>query len=160
MAGAINRALSERDLLNFNAGLPAAEVIQRNQQALAAAFEDFVQPPESWGDGPSMSLLNSLHEAGIDRALLVLSDLYSRQLRPDVVARAAQWGYLLGPYDSYHSVHPPTANPASTWETAQFDTAAYEQGRIINATGTGSPDSSNGGFIFHRKRRGPGCNGG
>jgi hypothetical protein len=148
VAGAINRALSERDLLNFNAGLPAAEVIQRNQQALAAAFEDFVQPPESWGDGLSMSLLNSLHEAGIDRALLVLSDLCSRQLRPDAVARAAQLGYLLGPYDSYHSVHSPMANPASTWETAQFDTAAYEQGRIINAAGTGSPGFKQRGYHF------------
>ena len=155
LAGAIDTALAGRDLLGQNPEVPAAEVIRRNQKALADAFGSFLNPPESWGDGMSMSLLNSLHEAGIDQALLVLSDLYGRSFRPEVVAQAEKLGYLLGPYDSYHSVHSPTAGPNDTWETAQFDRAAYEQGRVINADGSGHGGFKNRGYHFSPKAAWP-----
>jgi len=145
MAGAINTSLTRRDLLNLSPEVPAAQVIERNQQALKDSFGSFVNPPGTWGDGMSTSLLDSLHKAGVDRALLVLSDLYGQSFRPDVVAHAEELGFLIGPYDSYHSVHSPKASPNNTWETAQFDSAAYEKGRVINADGT-----AHGGF----KKRG------
>lgn len=141
LAGALDPVLSGKDLLNPGPDVPAAEVIRRNQKALAEAFGSYVNPPASWGDGLSTSLLDSLHDAGIERALLLLSDLYGRSLRPDVLAHAGKLGFLIGPYDSYHSVHSPTAGPDDTWETAQFDAAAYQQGRVINADG-----SEHGGF--------------
>lgn len=137
VAGVIDTALAGRDLLRQDPEVPAAELIRSNKKALADAFGIYLNPPESWGDGLSTSLLTSLHEAGINRALLVLSDLYGRSFRPDVVAQAEKFGYLIGPYDSYHSVHSPAAGPNDTWETAQFDRAAYEQGRVINADGSG-----------------------
>ena len=155
LAGAIDTVLSGNDLLKLSPEVPAAEVIRRNQQALADAFGSFVNPPESWGDGLSKSLLDSLHEAGIDRALLLLSDLYGRSFRPDVVAHAEKLGYLLGPYDSYHSVHSPTAGPNDTWETAQFDGAAYEQGRVINADGSGHGGFKKRGYHFSPKAAWP-----
>ena len=148
LAGAIDTALAGRNLLGQNPEVPAAKVISRNKKALADAFGSFLNPAESWGDGMSMSLLNSLHEAGVDRALLVLSDLYGRSFRPDVVAQAEKLGYLLGPYDSYHSVHSPTAGPNDTWETAQFDQAAYEQGRVLNPDGSGHGGFKNRGYHF------------
>ena len=148
VAGAIDATLSERVLLKPGPEVPAAEVIQRNQQALADAFGAFVNPPASWGDGFSASLLKSLHEAGIARALLLLSDLHGRSLRPDVVAQADAWGFLIGPYDSYHSVHSPSAGSNSTWETAQFDLAAYEQGRVLNADGSGHAGFKGRGYHF------------
>jgi hypothetical protein len=137
VAGVIDTALAGRDLLRQDPEVPAVELIRSNKKALADAFGIYLNPPESWGDGLSTSLLTSLHEAGINRALLVLSDLYGRSFRPDVVAQAEKFGYLIGPYDSYHSVHSPAAGPNDTWETAQFDRAAYEQGRVINADGSG-----------------------
>jgi len=137
VASAIDTVLSDRSLLAGSATGSVAEVIQRNSQTLAGACKEFLNPPVSWGDGLSAHLLNALSDAGIERALLLLSDLYSRSLRPDVAARAHELGYLLGPYDSYHSVHSPNAGPDDTWETAQFDQAAYKQGRIINADGSG-----------------------
>ncbi|MCL5281392.1 MAG: glycoside hydrolase [Planctomycetes bacterium] len=148
LAGAINTALAGDGLLKLSREVPVAEVIRRNQQALADAFASFVNPPESWGDGLSNSLLDSLHEAGIERALLVLSDLYGRSPRPDVVAHAEKLGFLLGPYDEYHSVHSPSADPDSTWETSQFDVAAYEQGRVVNADGSGHVGFRGQGYHF------------
>ncbi len=148
VADALNRAMTRIDILEHSATVPAAEVIQRNQQALAQAFGEFVNSPASWGDGLSRTLLESLHSAGIDRALLLLSDLYGSSLRPDVAARAETLGYLLGPYDSYHSVHAPDALAEDTWETAQFDAAAYEQGRVINANGSGHAGFLGRGYHF------------
>jgi hypothetical protein len=82
-------------------------------------------------------MLDALREAGLERALLLLSDLFARSPRTEAAGRADSLGFLLGPYDSYHSVHPPDADPEKTWETAQFDRAAYERGRVLNADGTG-----------------------
>ena len=80
--------------------------------------------------------------------MLVLSDLYAQALRPDVVARAEELGFLIGPYDSYHSVHSPDARPDDTWETAQFDARAYDHGRVINADGSGHAGFLGRGFHF------------
>ena len=113
------------------------DVVARNRRALAAAFADVVAPPDAWGDGPSLTTIDALHDAGVGRAVLLLGDLYARSPRPDVAARAERYGYLIGPYDSYHTVHDPDAPPDQTWETAQFDRAAYEGGRVVNADGTG-----------------------
>ncbi len=93
-------------------------------------------------------MLESLRAAGIDRALLLLRDLYGQSPRPDVAAKAAELGYLTGPYDSYHSVHNPKAAPDSTWETAQFDQAAFAHGRVQNADGSGHGGFKNQGYHF------------
>lgn len=142
VAGAIDTVLSDPDLLYLGPETPAAAVVQSNKRALSQAFGNFLNPMETWGDGFSASILEALHHSGIERALLLLSDLYSRTPRPDMAALADEFGYLVGPYDSYHTVHSPSADSDSTWETAQFDLAAYEAGRVVNADGSG-----NGGFL-------------
>jgi hypothetical protein len=144
VADAIDAALSQPQLLALRPSVSSTEVIHRNKAALAKAFPEFLHPPDSWGDGPSTSMLEALHQAGIERALLLLSDLYARSAQPELAACADRFGYLLGPYDSYHSVHSPTARANDTWETAQFDVAAYEKGRVLNADGSG-----HGGFRGH-----------
>ena len=148
LAYAIDEALSQRELLGLSAETSSQEIINHNKQALASAYAEYVNPPETWGDGISIPLLEALHEAGIDRAVLVLSDLYGRSVRPDVAAYAKRLGYLFGPYDSYHSIHPPDAKPDETWETAQFDLAGYETGRVINADGSGHHGFMGRGFHF------------
>lgn len=136
VADAINEALSYPALLGTCPDLPETEIINNNRESLAKEFSDFVNPAETWGDGMSISILNDLREAGIEHALLLLSRL-TQSPRPDVAKLAEKYGYLLGNYDSYHSVHSTDAGPDSTWETAQFDREAYEKGRVINADGTG-----------------------
>lgn len=146
LAGAIDSALSRPELLGLSVDTPPQEILAKNRQAFAAAYADSLMPVETWGDGASFPLLSALKESGIDRALLLLSDLYQRSVRPDVAAYANDSGYLYGPYDSYHSIHSPDAN--DTWETAQFDEAAFKSGAVINADGTGHQGFLGRGFHF------------
>lgn len=148
VAAAIEGALTERTMLHLPENTPLIEVVRKNSKALAEAFPSLVHDPATWGDGFSPPMLESLRAAGIDRALLLLSDLYGQSPRPDVAAKAAGLGYLTGPYDSYHSVHNPKAAPDATWETAQFDQAAFAQGRVQNADGSGHGGFKNRSYHF------------
>lgn len=148
VAAGVERSLIDRTVLKLPESMPLAEVIRQTRKSLAAEFSPFVHDPASWGDGASLPMLDALRDAGVDRAVLLLSDLYRQSLRPDVAARANELGFLFGPYDSYHSVHSPDAKPDDTWETAQFDRAAFEQGRVLNADGSGHGGFRKRGFHF------------
>ena len=87
-----------------------------------------------WGDGLSVKLLERFAESGLDRLWLGVDSWQDGFRHPTAVARAKELGYLIGPYDSYHSIHHP--DEKDTWETAQFDLSLYETGAIVNADGT------------------------
>jgi hypothetical protein len=148
VATGIDAALSHSSLLGLSTSLGVGEVIRRNCDALSDTVGDLVHNPATWGDGVSLSMLEAFHAAGIDRALLLLSDVYGRSPRPDLAAKARELGFLLGPYDSYHSVHNPAAPADDTWETAQFDQPAYETGRVLNSDGSGHQGFKNRGYHF------------
>lgn len=148
IAAGLEHSLTDRNVLKLPDETPPVEVIRQTRQALAEELSKFVHDATTWGDGASLPMLNSLREAGIEQAVVLLSDLYGHTPRPDVAARANELGFLYGPYDSYHSVHSPGAKPDATWETAQFDQAAYEQGRILKADGTGHGGFRKVGFHF------------
>lgn len=137
VADTINAALTDSSLLGLNETAHPTEVSGQNKAAFKSQFPHFLKPTDQWGDGFSKPLLDAISEAGIDRANLVLSDLYGYSAKPDVAAYAKELGFLIGPYDSYHSVHSPEAEPDDTWETAQFDKDAFEVGRVINFDGSG-----------------------
>jgi hypothetical protein len=113
--------------------LSQTDLCRLNSHLQAAAFPNLLAKPETWGDGTSPKMIQELAAAGFDRFLLV-SDCWDGFLeRPATVAAAKKAGFLIGPYDSYDGVHRP--NEPDTWETAQFDTALYETGAIVNADG-------------------------
>ncbi|MEZ6191768.1 MAG: glycoside hydrolase [Phycisphaerales bacterium] len=103
-------------------------------------FAGLVRPADEWGDGISTKMLDELHDTGIDRMMLCLGDLNTAQYKPQVAARADELGYLFGPYDSYHSIHPPEGDPGydanNTWDTAQFPAELYATGGIVREDGT------------------------
>ncbi len=103
-------------------------------------YEGLVLPYEKWGDGISIKMLDVLQDAGLDRMVLCLGDLSTAESKPQVAARADELGYLFGPYDAYHSIHPPVGHPDydadNTWETAQFPPELFETGPIVKADGT------------------------
>lgn len=101
-----------------------------------AVLQDHVQPTDTWGDGISIGMVDALQEAGIERAVLLASDLGPSASKPHVSAYADTVGYLFGPYDSYHSIHPPSMPADQTWETAQFDQALWELGGIQHEDGS------------------------
>jgi hypothetical protein len=148
VAAGVERALTDPTLVPGAADTRLTNVVQRNREFVAKALKAFVHDSATWGDGPSLPMLEALRDSGIDHALLLLSDLYARSPRPDLAVRAAEMGFLFGPYDSYHSVHSPDAAPDDTWETAQFDRAAYEQGRVLKADGTGHGGFRGAGYQF------------
>ena len=87
-----------------------------------------------WGDGLSVKLLDRFAESGLDRLWLGVDSWQDGFRHLTAVAKAKELGYLIGPYDSYHSIHHP--DEKDTWETAQFDLSLYETGAIVNANGT------------------------
>ena len=107
---------------------------RRNCLLFSAAFSDPLRHPDEWGDGFSVKLLEQFAENRLDRLWLGVDSWQDGFRHPTAVAKAKELGYLVGPYDSYHSIHHP--NEKDTWETAQFDLTLYETGGIVNADGT------------------------
>ena len=123
-------ALLSRDVSTLS--LP--EIYRRNCLLFYAAFRDTLRHPDEWGNGLSVKLLEQFAENGLDRLWLGVDSWQDGFRHPTAVAKAKELGYLVGPYDSYHSIHHP--NEKDTWETAQFDLSLYEIGAIVNADGT------------------------
>lgn len=116
------------------ASLSFTEVCRLNSLLFYAIFPDELRHPDEWGGGLSLKLLERLSENGLDRLWLGVDSWQEGFRHPVAVAKAKELGYLIGPYDSYHSIHHP--QEPETWETAQFDLALYERGAIVNADGT------------------------
>lgn len=127
---------SETETLIFQdvSTLSLPEIYRRNCLLLYAAFPDTLRHPDEWGDGLSVKLLERFAESRLDRLWLGVDSWQDGFRHPTAVEKAKELGYLIGPYDSYHSIHHP--NEQDTWETAQFDLSLYETGAIVNADGT------------------------
>lgn len=127
---------SETEQLIFQdvSTLSLPEIYRRNCLLLYAAFPDTLRHPDEWGDGLSVKLLERFAGSGLDRLWFGVDSWQDGFRHPTAVAKARELGYLIGPYDSYHSIHHP--NEKDTWETAQFDLSLYETGAIVNADGT------------------------
>ncbi len=127
-------------------GIAGALRGDHDREALSRTFADLLQPREQWGDGASIVLLDAMHDAGIDRAVVLTADLDDVRQRPDVVAHARELGFLFGPYDSYHSIHDPATPADATWRTAQFDGDLWQTGRIVGLDGEPSRGFQKKGF--------------
>lgn len=114
--------------------LSDAEVCRLNCLLLHDAFADVLPPVETWGEGWSPKLIQSFADAGLDRLWLGSPSWDGLRLHPDSVRKAISLGYLVAPYDSFHSIHSPAET--DTWETAQFDAKLYETGAVVRADGT------------------------
>lgn len=123
-----------------------ADTCRANSRLLAAAFPGLVANPESWGDGICPKMVEQLRQAGFDRLWLGTGGWDEFEQRPETVAAAKQAGFLIGPYDSYNSIHRP--GEADTWETAQFDQQLYETGAIVNADGSKRRGFKKKGFLL------------
>ena len=114
--------------------LSLTELYRRNCLVLYAVFSDTLRSPDKWGDGLSVKLLEQFTENGLDRLWLGVDSWQEGFRHTTAIAKATELGYLIGPYDSYHSIHHP--DEKETWETAQFDLTLYETGAIVNSDGT------------------------
>jgi hypothetical protein len=123
-----------------------ADLCRLNSHLLACAFPNLLAKPETWGNGTSPKMIRQLAAAGLDRLWLGNDGWDGFLDRPETVAAAKQAGFLIGPYDSYHSIHRP--DERDTWETAQFDPALYETGGIVKADGSKRHGFKQKGFLL------------
>jgi hypothetical protein len=100
-----------------------------------------------WGDGWSAKMIQELADGGLDRLWLGSPDWSPLRNHPDVVQKAIADGYLVAPYDSFHSIHSPAES--DTWETAQFDQKLYDSGAVVKANGTKKTGFKKKGYILN-----------
>lgn len=116
------RTLQNRDNLN------AAEQIMLNKSVLCDNLKGVLKEPEAWGREEGVSLVEKMRDSGIASAFLGLDNWVNAWYHPEMVQTAVDSGYLMGPYDSYHSIHQPGNEQ---WNTAAFrDHSLYEEASI------------------------------
>ncbi len=94
------------------------------------------------------SLLEGLQDSGIKKAWIGLHSWTVGENYPEFVSQVNEAGYLIGPYDSYHSIHPPGEE---RWITATFDdTTLYQNAFVMNKRG-----QPVGGFLGEGRRLNP-----
>lgn len=114
------------------AQLNPAERLELHMQALYENLPGVFLPVEGWYDYDSTDIITEMKSAGIDAAWIGLNS-WEQGYHPQLVEAAVKSGYLIGPYDSYHSIHEPGKEQ---WETAAFpDTALYENATVTNKKG-------------------------
>lgn len=111
-----------------------ARAFAENKKALKDTLGDAIAPDAKWGNGNSLELLDEIEAAGIKRAWLGFGmDWVPGLINPEFVLQANRKGYLIGAYDSYHSIHD-KCDPE--WITAYFDDKdLYENATVANKDG-------------------------
>lgn len=113
--------------------LTASQKLQLHKNAIAANMTDVFHDADSWMDSSTVDLLNDMQEAGIDCAWIGLNSWEQAYEKPELVRQAADMGYLIASYDSYHSIHEPGKEQ---WITARFeDKTLYENASVTDKNG-------------------------
>ncbi|OOM80676.1 glycoside hydrolase [Clostridium sp. BL-8] len=150
IVSAINQALLSKNFYNSSAfpniddegkqlankgvdNLNDAELYDLNKRALKSEWNDATDDISKWGNGNSLPLLEDINNSGIKNAWLGFSDWTTGLINPEFVSEANKDGYLIAPYDSYHSIQEPGKEQ---WDTAAFtDSSLYENATITDKDG-------------------------
>lgn len=113
--------------------LDKSALIQFNKHALAANLSDVFHSTQEWMKEDTVDLIDDLKQSGIEQAWIGLNSWEQAYAKPELVETAVKQGYLIGPYDSYHSIHEPEKEQ---WITAKFeDTSLYENATVLQKDG-------------------------
>ncbi|MGO0862282.1 glycoside hydrolase, partial [Clostridioides difficile] len=113
--------------------LNRVELIEFNKKLLKSKLGDSVNKVDTWARYNTIDVINDMNKSGIDNAWIGFDDMEEGYVSPEMVKRANDLGYLVGPYDSYHSIHKPGEEK---WSTASFkDKSLYENATIENKKG-------------------------
>lgn len=150
IVSSLNQVLLSRDFCNTDAfteldeeakklknkgidKLNKVELYDLNKRALKSELKDAIDPIEKWGNGNSVDLLKDMNNSGIKNAWLGFDNWATAFINPEFVEYANRNGYLIGAYDSYHSIH---EKGNDNWITASFkDSKLYEEATIENKDG-------------------------
>lgn len=112
--------------------LSEQKLYELNKSLLKNVFQDAIDNIEEWGRDQS-TMLEEMRQLGIDKAWIGLPNWSNGLLNTAFVAKANEQGYLIGPYDSYHSIQ---KKEDKEWNTAFFpDPTLYEQATVSNKRG-------------------------
>ncbi|BFT72811.1 glycoside hydrolase [Paenibacillus sp. P36] len=105
-----------------------------NKLLLKSVLKDAAGDISTWGQADSTDLINDMQKSGIQKAWIGLPNWADGLSNPRMVEAANQAGYLIAPYDSYHSIQ---EQPDPSWNTAFFpDPSLYDQATIAKKDGT------------------------
>ncbi|MGM0641580.1 MAG: glycoside hydrolase [Thermotogota bacterium] len=109
-----HKYISDKSLLNPKT---TAEIVNLNKNLVYNYYKNYVEEIENWGDGLSNYLINDLYNSGIQRAWLGIDNWETGFGSDQIIKNANDKGYIIGAYDSYHSIHKPGK---ARWITADF----------------------------------------
>ena len=113
--------------------LTPSDRLQAHFHALAANLPGVFHDVNTWMDAGTVDLIDGMKERGIDRAWIGLNSWEQAYAKPELVDKAVGEGYLIGSYDSYHSIHEPGKEQ---WITAAFEDASlYETATVTDQNG-------------------------
>lgn len=155
LASALNEALK---LATPNPKTPEDTEFLQYQKIQAETIKDkaakqmgaWLTPPESWGQGLSIPLVNQLNSGGLNKLWLGVDNWTVTFYQPQAVKQAIKQGYLIGSYDSYDTGIPVGLN--DQWLTAQVPTVLREKCAIVQKKGIKLPGFGGEGFYLN-----PGC---
>lgn len=123
------KTLLQKELGN----LEKFNIIQLNKHALATNLPEVFQPVDEWTNENTINLIQDFKNSGMEKAWIGLNSWEQAYAKPELVETAIKEGYLIGPYDSYHSIHEPKKEQ---WITARFeDTSLYENATVLKQNG-------------------------
>lgn len=109
------------------------EVIEFNKKLLKSKLLDMVDPIEKWSNSLTVDVLDEMRDVGLSNLVINLEDWRTGFMKPEFVENATKYGYLIGTYDSYHSIHKPGEEQ---WITAKFeDETLFETATVANKDG-------------------------
>ncbi|MEG0097718.1 MAG: glycoside hydrolase, partial [Cetobacterium sp.] len=113
--------------------LNRVELIELNKKLLKSELKDATTFSKDWAKSNTIDVLDDMKKSGMDNAWIGFDDIESGYVSPEFVEKANKYGYLVGPYDSYHSIHKPGEEK---WSTATFeDKSLYENATIRDKDG-------------------------
>lgn len=98
--------------------LNEVELVEFNKKVLKSKLKDIVDPVENWGNSVTLDVIEDMKDSGISNLLINFDDWRTGFAKSEFVKNANEYGYLIGTYDSYHSIHKPGEEQ---WLTAKFD---------------------------------------
>lgn len=135
IAEGISTALKSPEFHSKSDNLPKR--VQENALVLEEAFPGLLLPSKQWGNGDSLKMMDKLKKQGFEYLKLCFAGWESVEMRPWVATEADQNGWLMGTYDSYHSIHDPAlAGTDNSWSTAQMTPELWGNGGVMNEDGS------------------------
>lgn len=119
----------EKGIENLN----GIELVEFNKKVLKSKLKDIVDPVENWGDSVTLDVIEDMKDSGISNLLINFDDWRIGFVKPEFVKNANEYGYLIGTYESYHSIHKPGEEQ---WLTAAFDDVTlFDDATVMDKNG-------------------------